>query len=108
MRLTAGQLSGAALAHVGRVGLHAVRKCPRDRSQSRWTILSAMLAKATSGTFPQDSLTRPGLGPDGSEFMLIFNQGTFSEDNTFLLSDWVRHTPPSVLSKKVWVAGERS
>src|SRR5258707_4793582 len=40
-----------------------------------------------------------GLGPDGSEFMLIFNQGTFSEDNTFLLSDWVRHTPPSVLSK---------
>src|SRR6266852_18541 len=40
-----------------------------------------------------------GLGPDGAEFMLIFNQGTFSEDNTFLLSDWVRHTPPSVLSK---------
>src|SRR5713226_3470577 len=40
-----------------------------------------------------------GLGPDGSEFMLIFNQGTFSEDNTFLLSDWVRHTPLSVLSK---------
>ncbi len=40
-----------------------------------------------------------GLGPDGTEFMLIFNQGTFSEDNTFLLSDWVRHTPPSVLSK---------
>jgi len=40
-----------------------------------------------------------GLGPDGCEFMLIFNQGTFSEDNTFLLSDWMRHTPPSVLSK---------
>src|SRR5882724_7413144 len=40
-----------------------------------------------------------GLGPDGCEFLLIFNQGTFSEDNTFLLSDWVRHTPPSVLSK---------
>jgi oxalate decarboxylase len=29
-----------------------------------------------------------GLGPDGSEFMLIFNQGTFSEDDTFLISDW--------------------
>jgi oxalate decarboxylase len=40
-----------------------------------------------------------GLGPDGSEFMLIFNQGDFSEDNTFLISDWVAHTPPSVLSK---------
>jgi oxalate decarboxylase len=40
-----------------------------------------------------------GLGPDGSEFMLMFNQGDFSEDNTFLISDWVAHTPPSVLSK---------
>jgi oxalate decarboxylase len=40
-----------------------------------------------------------GLGPDGSEFMLIFNQGNFSEDDTFLISDWVAHTPPSVLSK---------
>src|SRR5438270_610475 len=40
-----------------------------------------------------------GLGPDGCEFILVFNQGSFSEDNTFLLSDWVRRTPPSVLSK---------
>jgi len=40
-----------------------------------------------------------GLGPDGAEFMLVFNQGSFSEDNTLLLSDWVAHTPPSVLSK---------
>src|SRR5712672_1372122 len=40
-----------------------------------------------------------GLGPDGTEFLLVFDQGSFSEDNTFLLSDWVRHTPPSVLSK---------
>ena len=40
-----------------------------------------------------------GLQPDGCEFILIFDQGSFSEDNTFLLSDWVRRTPPSVLSK---------
>ena len=40
-----------------------------------------------------------GLGPDGSEFMLVFDQGMFSEDTTLLLSDWLRHTPPSVLSK---------
>jgi oxalate decarboxylase len=40
-----------------------------------------------------------GLGPDGCEFLLVFDQGSFSEDNTFLLSDWLRHTPPSVLSK---------
>src|SRR6266404_8686190 len=40
-----------------------------------------------------------GLGPDGCEFLLVFDQGMFSEDNTFLLSEWVRRTPPSVLSK---------
>jgi oxalate decarboxylase len=40
-----------------------------------------------------------GLGPDGCEFLLVFNQGLFSEDNTFLLSEWLAHTPPEVLSK---------
>ncbi|MCU1261843.1 MAG: bicupin, oxalate decarboxylase family [Bryobacterales bacterium] len=40
-----------------------------------------------------------GLGPDGCEFLLVFNEGLFSEDNTFLLSEWMAHTPGSVLSK---------
>jgi oxalate decarboxylase len=40
-----------------------------------------------------------GLGPDGSEFLLVFNQGLFSEDNTFLLSAWLAHTPSAVMSK---------
>jgi oxalate decarboxylase len=45
-----------------------------------------------------------GMGPDGCEFMLIFDEGLFSEDNTFLLSDWVAHSPPSVLSKNFGLA----
>src|SRR6202140_2059037 len=40
-----------------------------------------------------------GLGPDGCEFLLVFDQGMFSEDGTFLLSEFVAHTPPEVLSK---------
>jgi oxalate decarboxylase len=40
-----------------------------------------------------------GLGPDGCEFLLVFDEGQFSEDNTFLLSDWVAHTPPEILAK---------
>jgi oxalate decarboxylase len=40
-----------------------------------------------------------GLGPDGTEFLLVFNQGMFSEDGTFLLSEWIAHTPSEVLSK---------
>ncbi len=40
-----------------------------------------------------------GIGDDGCEFLLVFNQGTFSEESTFLLSDWLMHTPPEVLAK---------
>jgi oxalate decarboxylase len=41
-----------------------------------------------------------GLGPDdGCEFLLVFDEGMFSEDNTFLLSAWVAHTPPEILTK---------
>jgi oxalate decarboxylase len=40
-----------------------------------------------------------GLGPDGCEFLLVFNQGMFSEDDTFLLSEWVAHTPTEILAK---------
>ncbi len=40
-----------------------------------------------------------GLGPDGAEFLLVFNQGMFSEDGTFLLSEWIAHTSEEVLSK---------
>jgi oxalate decarboxylase len=34
-----------------------------------------------------------GLDPDGTEFLLVFNQGHFSEDGTMLLSEWMAHTP---------------
>jgi oxalate decarboxylase len=40
-----------------------------------------------------------GLGLDGTEFLLVFNQGMFSEDGTMLLSEWIAHTPPEVLAK---------
>jgi oxalate decarboxylase family bicupin protein len=40
-----------------------------------------------------------GLGKNGCEFLLIFDDGNFSEDSTFLLSDFLAHTPTSVLSK---------
>lgn len=39
-----------------------------------------------------------GLGPDGCEFLLVFDDGSFDEDNTFLISDWFKHTPVDVLA----------
>jgi len=48
-----------------------------------------------------------GLNPDGCEFMLVFDDGDFSESETVLLSDAMAHLPPGVLSKNFGV-GEQA
>jgi oxalate decarboxylase len=47
-----------------------------------------------------------GLGPDGCEFLLVFDDGNFNEFETFLLTDWMTHTPPEVLAKNFDVPAE--
>jgi oxalate decarboxylase len=44
-----------------------------------------------------------GLNPDGAEFLLVFDDGNFSEFATVLLSDWMAHTPRDVLAKNFGV-----
>ena len=48
-----------------------------------------------------------GLNPDGCEFMLVFDDGEFSESETVLLSDAMAHLPPGVLAKNFGV-GEKA
>src|SRR5437899_828578 len=43
------------------------------------------------------------LNPDGAEFLLVFDDGNFSEFATVLLSDWMAHTPKDVLAKNFGV-----
>jgi oxalate decarboxylase len=40
-----------------------------------------------------------GLEPDGCQFILVFDDGNFNEFETFLLTDWLHHTPKEVLAK---------
>jgi oxalate decarboxylase len=40
---------------------------------------------------------------DGCEFLLVFDDGNFSENETFLISDWFAHTPVEVLAKNFGV-----
>src|SRR5437899_5416762 len=47
-----------------------------------------------------------GLEPDGAEFMLVFDDGDFSEAETVLLSDSMAHIPREVLSKNFGVAAQ--
>ncbi|MDB6064037.1 MAG: bicupin, oxalate decarboxylase family [Pedosphaera sp.] len=44
-----------------------------------------------------------GIGSDGAEFMLVFDDGNFSEFGTVLLSDTIAHTPREVLAKNFGV-----
>jgi oxalate decarboxylase len=44
-----------------------------------------------------------GLGADGCEFLLVFDDGDFDEDNTFLITDWFKHVPNDVLAKNFGV-----
>src|SRR6184192_3633747 len=45
-----------------------------------------------------------GLNPDGCEFMLVFDDGNFSESETVLLSDSMAHLPPGILAKNFGVS----
>jgi oxalate decarboxylase len=47
-----------------------------------------------------------GLGPNGAMFLLVFDDGNFNEFETFLLTDWLHHTPPEVLAKNFDVPAE--
>jgi oxalate decarboxylase len=41
---------------------------------------------------------------DGCEFLLVFDDGMFSENETFLLTDWFEHTPLKILAKNLGVS----
>src|SRR6202167_3119991 len=40
-----------------------------------------------------------GLGPEGCRFLLVFDDGNFDEFHTFLITDWLTHTPKEVLAQ---------
>ncbi|CAI7592339.1 unnamed protein product [Penicillium glandicola] len=48
-----------------------------------------------------------GLGENGTEFLLIFDDGHFSEESTFLLTDWFAHTPKAVLAENFRVTPDK-
>jgi len=47
-----------------------------------------------------------GIGTDGCEFLIVFDDGHASEFNTLLVTDWFAHTPPEVLALNFGVPPE--
>src|SRR5260370_3421751 len=47
-----------------------------------------------------------GLGPDGCEFLICFDEGKASEFTALLVSEWFTHTPPDILADNFGVPAE--
>src|ERR1700760_3054215 len=47
-----------------------------------------------------------GLGPDGCEFVICFDDGHASEFSTLLVSEWFTHTPPEILAQNFGLPAE--
>jgi oxalate decarboxylase len=47
-----------------------------------------------------------GIGPDGCEFIICFDDGKASEFNTLLVTDWMAHTPPEILAENFGVPAD--
>ncbi|MCY8204856.1 MULTISPECIES: oxalate decarboxylase [unclassified Bacillus (in: firmicutes)] len=43
---------------------------------------------------------------EGAEFLLVFDDGSFSENSTFQLTDWLAHTPKDVIAANFGVTKE--
>ncbi|TEB19420.1 oxalate decarboxylase [Coprinellus micaceus] len=70
------------------------------------TVCTAPVTSGTSLLVSPHSLQATGDDPDGSEFLLVFPNGMFSEDSTFLLTDWLAHIPAEVLAKNFGLPAE--
>ncbi|RAI93722.1 oxalate decarboxylase [Paenibacillus pabuli] len=49
-----------------------------------------------------------GLGPDECHFILIFDNGDFSEDHTFSITDFLSHTPNNIVAQNLGITPERA
>jgi len=48
-----------------------------------------------------------GLGNDGGEFVLAFDNGAAGEFNTLMVSDWLAHTPPEILAQNFGLPADK-
>src|SRR5205823_3863309 len=93
-------ISRAALAHDQRMGHHAFRVSTAYSHRLDGKSFVADVNKNDLWFFPPGlPHSIQGLNPDGCEFMLVFDDGNFSESATVLLSDTIGHVPPEVLAK---------
>ena len=108
MRLDRRRHPRTALAPAGRVGRDDLRQLPGDGAGCNKGRPYVADVKAGDLWYFPPGLPHSlqGLGPDGAEFVLAFDNGASGEYNTLLVSDWIAHTPPEVLAKNFGVPAD--
>ena len=48
-----------------------------------------------------------GLGPGTAKFLLVFDNGYFSEFSTFSITDWIAHTPKDIVARNLGLTAEQ-
>ena len=94
--------SRASLAQGSGVVLYAEGQCPQHAVEEMGRTFADDVCEGDLWYFPTGiphSIQGLGSEVDGCEFLLVFDDGNFSEDSTFLLTDWLAHTPRDVLAK---------
>jgi len=100
-----GRGAGDALAQSGRVVLHDKGPRPRHAVDEEGRTFQADVGEGDLWNFPTGMPhSIQGLAGEGCEFLLVFDDGAFNEDETFLVTDFLAHIPPVVLAKNFGVS----
>ena len=82
------------------MGVRDLRQLPDHRSRRAGPNLCLGRQGGRPLVLPRrPSASLQGLGPDGCEFVICFDDGKASQFNTLLVTDWLAHTPPHILAK---------
>ena len=107
MRLSAGGIRELHWHQQAEWAIMTYGHCRITFSTPRAALMSRMSKEGDLWYFPAGlPHSLQGLGPDGAEFVLAFDNGVSSEFNTLLATDWMAHTPPEVLAKNFGVPAE--
>ena len=79
-------------------------QCAPRSSTRRAAQRPMILVRATSGIFPRGHAhVIETLGDKPCHFILVFDNGYFSEFGTFSITDWLGHAPKELLAKNFGV-----
>jgi len=89
------------------MGLCDIGAMPHHAAESGWPDRTDIFGPGDIWYFPRGwGHSIQGIGPGECHFILIFDNGDFSEDHTFSITDWLAHTPKEVVRQNLGVGAD--